>query len=354
MATFSSARVLNYERVPIDAQDLVTSARIVIAGDLSDKSAGINTVVDPPFPEPHASLDHPYYPAPIVRAYDHALHATYGAERSFKLPSGVDPFLPRSAFTSEALAASVEFSGPRSALTDGNPTTFMHANTSIVDNPQLAWRAGSGREVVGCRLTYALKMTDGSLPFRVRVFAGTYFVQFGSPPVFYTITQEAELILDPSEEPREVIFVAPAASQDARQTMDPSWTAMRLMATGVGWEYFRVFDFWPLVINEPLVQDIAKAQIRLPASNPRRVTVRGLLPPADRQHTITGWPGGTYTGTVARQTYRDGNTIVDFEQAGAPPGVPAELLEAERVRVNRTDTSIRTATHPLTVGPFRR
>src|SRR5690606_2104087 len=92
-----------------------------------------------------------------------------------------------------------------------------------------------------------------------------------------------------------------------------------------------VHHFYPLLLNVPLLEDIAKRQIRLPAPTPRRVTVAGYVPP-DREHTIVGWPGGDYTAVVAQHQYDLGRTVIDFEQAGAPVGLPAEAIEAARER----------------------
>src|SRR5690606_39112832 len=101
----------------------------------------------------------------------------------------------------------------------------------------------------------------------------------------------------------------------------------------------RVTHFYPLILNEALLEENAKANIRLPAQLPQRVTVRGYVAP-DREHTIQGWPGGDYTGVVAQHQYELGRTVIDFEESGPPLGVPAEAVEAERVRVARTAASI--------------
>lgn len=348
--SYDFSRVLDYERLPIDSQDVVTQARIVIAGNLSDPTVGMHSIVTPPFPDSRASPELAYFPAPIARAFTAPEHVTLQAQRSFALPAGVNPFLPRGEFIGESVT-SVEFTGPVGALTDGSSSTHMSANTAIVSPPEIAWSFGNNREIVGFRLIYSMTLDSesGRLPFRVLVWVGSSFVMFGAPPTTYSINQYAEVVLEPSPEPREVIFVAPKN----RHPGHPGGPGKALILTSLGYggyESFRVFEFYPLVIDEPLVADIAAAQNRLPASHPRRVTVKGLLPPHARAHTVVGWPGGDFTGRVARQTYRDGATIVDFEQAGAPLGVPQEAVEVERIRANRTRELVRSASYPTLVG----
>src|SRR5690606_20363806 len=111
-------------------------------------------------------------------------------------------------------------------------------------------------------------------------------------------------------------------------------------------EACQLFEFYPLILNTALLEEIAKSNIRLPAERPQRVTVRGYVPP-DREHTIVGWPGGDYTGTVAQVQYELGRTVIDFEQAGAPVGLPAEAIEAARERRVAIDRAVQDAAYPV-------
>src|SRR5690606_35628409 len=112
---------------------------------------------------------------------------------------------------------------------------------------------------------------------------------------------------------------------------------------------WRVTDFYPLILNEALLEEIAKSNVRLPAEKPQRVTVKGYVAP-DREHTIVGWPGGDYTATVAQHQYELGRTVIDLEQAGSPVGLDADAIETARFQDARVASAIASAGYSLKMG----
>jgi hypothetical protein len=131
-----------------------------------------------------------------------------------------------------------------------------------------------------------------------------------------------------------------------------TFTGVRGSATLSTWgdaQLIEVTQFYPLILNTALLERIAKDNVRVPGTIPQRVTVSGYVPP-DREHTITGWPGGDYTARVAQQQYELGRTVIDFEQAGAPVGLSAEAIEAARERSVAVRSEVLRAGYALKMG----
>lgn len=351
MAQIPFERVRDYQRLPIDAQDVVTRARVVVAAQATkDNLQSINTKFGP-----FASVaSFPYYPVPIAVEHVAAEHATYRAVRSFELPAGIDPFLPQ---TSPAIPDPAGVAGFTNigAVRDGDLSTYAEATEAggSFYFPVFNSATTTVEHVLyGYRITYSLKLKAGG-GGGVRTAVGVIQHEYNYDSISRRLTAAATYGLPVAGEPTtlDVYFPTPQRNElrGVPMTSGRQWLRL-LFSADTGVSYLRVYEYYPLLLNVPLLESIARAQIRLPVSTPRRVTVRGYLPPGDLTHTITGWPGGDYTGVVARQSYREGNTIVDFEQAGAPPGVPQDALEAERVRTNRTRELVRAATYPTLVG----
>ncbi|MFA5551611.1 MAG: hypothetical protein WDA03_08340 [Trueperaceae bacterium] len=358
MATFPFSRVLNYERLPIDAQDIVTKARIVIVSQETTEHSFAMTSAFGNLPPNHTVI--PYRPVPVTVEYESPYHSLYGAERSFSLPAGVDPFLPAPHSMIPNPIASPAIPDLNN-IRDGDLTTYASVSGGSGGSIQYAVHppyvpAIEGRVVIGFRIVYDLTLLGAPAPGNATypLNADLYLAHnFGTSEILvskiaYSLPATAESGEFVAYWPRPIVNQV----QD-RPILSGGGQWVRLIYIPTGFSKLDIFEFYPLIVNTALVTDIAKAQIRVPASTPRRVQVRGYLPPGDLTHTIVGWPGGDFTGVVARQTYRDMSTIVDFEQTGAPPGVPQELLEAERVRVNRTNELIRAAEYPSLIGRRR-
>lgn len=344
MARISIRRVLTWERIPIDAQEVVTKARIVVlAQHTKERLAYLRaTIVNPPAAEETTD----YYPVPVTFEQEDALHDAYGTERSLELPHGVDPFLaPDNSVIPDPTGS--DWTNPAN-VRDGLLTTYAEYNPSTPSGWLSYGLNDTGedlrRRVAGFRLVYSYTMEDGFTgpqpPLSVDFFVKEVDSQ-GRGAVVYA-TWDFPASSDPAE---AFMFLPPAYSSFIPAQPAGTTYTLRLRPWTDAVGPLNVYAFYPLVVDTDLVKNIAKAQLKTPASAPRRVTVRGYVPAGDAQHTIVGWPGGDFTGRVARQSYRDGETVIDFEQAGAPPGLPHEAVEAERVRVTRTQALIRAATY---------
>lgn len=346
MSTIPFSDVLDWQPLPIDAQDIVTKVRLVVAGNRAGREPGALTARDPATFPLHTAID--YAPMPIVYTYEAPEHAIYGATRSFELPAGMDPFLPPTdpAIPEPTFAQNFDNPGSPSAVKDGDPTTYAENTGGYDEVAQMHYLAVP--DAVGFRLRYWLDAASG------------WERSYAEITVLDAVTSQGTVQmrtgpLPNTTDPAELYVVLPPDAHWALDNGGGSLDDAFGVSASIQFQKFpmtncRLHAFYPLVLNRALLEDVARAQIRLPAQTPRRVTVAGTLPPGEMEHTITGWPGGTYTGQVARQTYRGGETVVDFEQAGAPPGVPQEALEAERVRVARTRQVVNSAGYGLKMG----
>ena len=351
MAVIPYADVLSVERLPIDAQDVVTRVRLVVAGTIAGPQEPRRVACE----TPDGAQRH--FPRPITYEYTSDAHATYGCTRAFALPEGFNPFLEP---TDESIPdpTASNFSDPAN-VRDGDIDTYAQTTSGATATLTYEISAATLRRVAGVKLRYATE-DDGGInttasQFSVarwdydlggnlndtRVFVGySYSLQdtegYANPYDLYAInTHDARS--DPVNRDGSVL----------------EWQASLLFqvllagTTGV-----RVSEFYPLILNEDLLEDVARAQVRVPASLPRRVSVRGFVPP-DREHTITGWPGGDLTASVAQQQYDLGRTWVDFEQPGSPVGLPAEAIESARASLARFRGEIQSAGYSVTMGERR-
>lgn len=354
MATIPYADVIDRQLLPVDSQEIVTRVRLVIAGDMAGS------------PPEHLTtrlgvsrdwVARDYAPEPITYVFEAPEHATYGVEKSFALPSGVNPFLPPSdPLILEPGTQNFLNPGAPSAMRDGDPLTFAQradlgdggSNRGMAlftynNNPL---EPVPRRRIWGYRLRYHLSV--GSFVVRVHNRAFLTSVRhelwaMSAPPVTLEddTPEDRYLVLPQDAGFNPVNNEEPVGVEDGYVQVETSEDAD-----------LRLVDFYPLILDELLLEDIARAQVRLPAQTPQRVTVRGYVPP-DREHTITGWPGGDYTGAVAQHQYELGRTIIDFEQAGSPAGLPAEAIEAARERRQAIEGAVQVANYNLKMGSRR-
>ena len=365
MAVIPIADVLATERLPVDAQDVITRVRLVIIGTpggnrdpdrirvhYGESDLGVPSVA-------HEWVSH--FPLPLVYEYEAPEHAQYQCTRALGLPEGFNPFLPPADEsipdpTAVGMSDSVN-------VRDGDPGTYSEGS-STEESPlttQLSYSLGSAFKVAGYKLRYALTI-DGSMPDlnRVAVTSNIHIVAASDPADQRVVAEQTHTLLatEDIDTPEDLHAFALHDARGSNTNYESATTSrthvlrVTVAATGNEGHTFRVHEFYPLILNEGLLEDVARANIRLPATNPARVTVRGYVAP-DREHTIVGWPGGDFTAEVAQHQYELDRTIIDFEQAGAPVGLPAEAIESARERASATLAAISSANYALKMGERR-
>lgn len=360
MAVISYADVIDRQLLPVDSQEIVTRVRLVIAGDIAGASPTTLTA-DAGAQGQSQSERVDYVPMPIVFEFEAPEHAIYGAERSFALPSGLNPFLPPTdPLVPEPAVVNFDNPGSPSAVRDGDPSTFA---TFTGAGAVIDYTSAEGQGVVGYRLRYTLE-TSGVTHTRVQAALTPVVMNplFDGVPAFVPFAPGALVVasvnpLAAAEAQTEQYMVLPpmagwSPDNAAVTPIDGRGFGKMTLIADLNVTAMLVYAFYPLILNEPLLEEIARAQVRLPAQLPQRVTVRGYVSP-DREHTIIGWPGGDYTGVVAQHQYELGRTIIDFEQAGSPAGLPAEAIEAARERKQAIDGTVAVANYNLMMGSRR-
>lgn len=356
MAIIPHSRVVDHQLLPIDAQDVVTYSRIVVAGSQAgevpwQKITNINTSAEDEMSVPHIWT-------PISYGLTGPDHVTYFAERAFAVPEGLNPFLRGPDLPGDPASFGFDNPGNPSAVRDGDPLTYATV-------PDLSGSAHAlfydgvntpGRKV-GFRLVYRLNLDPG--PRTGHVTGTPAIVQIAliaSHPDGYPSIASFFIWAVPETPDGQEREIYGLASFDAR-TAPVNFGAppnlvhtvgLVLMPQVVGGDV-RVIEFVPLMLDDAVLGPLVVRQMKVPAQNPRRVTVDGFVPP-DRQHTITGWPGGDYTGAAAQHQYSGGRTVVDFERAGSPLGLPADMVEAAATRRAAVRSDIAIAGYPLLMG----
>ena len=132
MSTIPFSDVLDWQPLPIDAQEVVTKVRLVVAGNLAGRAPQRITAYATDDPDTTEAVD--YVPWPITVLYEAPEHAIYGAERSFALPTGLNPFLaPTSDLIPEPVAVGFDNPGAPSVVRDGDPETSAEYTAGVGD-----------------------------------------------------------------------------------------------------------------------------------------------------------------------------------------------------------------------------
>ena len=350
MATIPIATVVRVDPIPVDAQELVTNPVVVIAGTLAGQKPFSQVAREFADDADTAGTPHQIVPWPVVHENPDALDATYHASQALEWPPGSEPFLDAADLPSEpTISGGMSNAGDPSAARDGDATTYAGiANLS----------AGGGRLVYndppientdlfyGFQLTYSLEIPSGTRSTYVTgTPANAGLILSSRDPYHGAIGAHAGNHVNyPAFEARYVYAIPETdgtpksiyalGTFDARAHADNAGGVapylyahlyLEVLQQGAGGA-LQVFDFHPLMVNAALADSVVSRNVQVPALAPQRVTVRGYVA-ADAEHTITGWPGGDFTGAVAQHTYQQGLTIIDFEQRG-----PASLADADRLQ----------------------
>lgn len=338
MASIPFSDVVEWEPLPIDAQDIVTQARIVVAGEYqgnpaSEEVAEVTTGAG-------ATEYGEIYPWPVTHVRAHASHSTYQQARAVKLPPNYNPFLPETVGTLAENVSNVNITDPTNAY-DGDPDTFA-TNASASYSLTLTYSDVSGHTFAGLcygvRLRYEL--TGG--PYGID---DHYLLCVAAPELAATprtsdgYTARYRLrIGETNEGPVTVYMIAPFDARaaavnlaDSGELNGYSFLAQLGGVASTGGD-LKVYSMHGLVLDTERLDALGDASLIVPAATPKRVRV-GYHVPMDDEHTFTGWPGGDLTSAVAQQSYQGGETLIELERVARSLGLSAlERAEAERVR----------------------
>lgn len=363
MAIIPMSSVLKSEPLPIDAQDVATRIRLMIAGTRSGQKPDIISVLSDDTGGTSGAYSHvTYVPAPIVHEYSDAAHATYGCVRSESAPDGLAPFLaPTDASIPEPQSAhGMSNPGSPSAIRDGDGTTYAQ-NDGSSDSIEIYYSTGVSPSVqfVGFKVKYTANTQASILP--VTGFKGHVAVHMEitrdlniTTPI-YTVKATWGL---PDCDLNEFYVLLPfdarglAENQGSHGYGDVLQMSLQLYSLPgslVAAGDLQVFDFYPLVLDTTKLDGTASSFVKLPAATPKRITVLGYVAPAS-SHTITGWPGGDYTGTPAKHTYGSGKTVIDFEQKGSPLGARQEAAQVQAAQTLNAQGIVNAQGYPLRLG----
>jgi hypothetical protein len=369
MASIAQDRVKKTESLPVDAQVVVTEVRLDLFGELSGDAPatlradlGANRV--------------DYQPLPIQHIHQHADHAQFGATLIDDLDDGIDPFLFPEDISYTGITTNEANLTAGAVYKDADPST-SESPAALGSEASIDYiLAGSSARIFGFVLryeapwvaspssVYAQTGTPARVRFRLQnnnAGNDNYARVLGWWAVPYT----------DSGEPRTIIAVVPpnhAFSQWnqpdplAGKSEDVNFNlALEIDAiTGnIGAAAdVKVFHFYPLVLNETLLDSIGASKARVPSPDPKQITVSGHVTP-DASHTFPGWPGGSLDVDVARQHHAASRTVIDVEQeAGPTPNPdgsqgPAQLLQDALATRSRMERINRKSTYALRLARRR-
>jgi len=347
---FQGSDLLEFVYRPIDSEDVVTKVHLVIAGDVAGRESDVLASQDW-LPGASGRFTHAlsyfdYIPRPIVFTYEHVLHQYFRAEKSFGLPEGVNPFYE----PNELEPAFGDFHGTGNirvfsnagsenigAIYDGDPTTYkalpLGETRYIGWRWTLAWEEETPLEQLpqelfaGFRVMHTGELFPGTTdPLRYpeqahnrvqmiwQVFGNTD--GFAQPHVDDVLSEvfSAHALQSSAIDSGGIGFysVLPVSAQ-----MDPlnrdstysEWEVRSVLYEIMLWVTSPVTDvhvyaFYPLVLNEELLTEIAKSNLRVPRALPGDVVVEGYSAPVpvvtvqDAQ-----FPGGELSDVVEAVEY---------------------------------------------------
>lgn len=319
---FSASELVDFYFKAVNGEDVVTKVNLVVAGSPAGRVPEDEAYYrnDPTLydangnGETDARITEEYVPVPIVHSYEHPLHATYGAERTFALPPGVVPFLEA---PDAAAISGMTLSNPFSAWSnianvyDGNESTFAATAGSTWFTLEWTYQslgadAVANQKVVGFRLVYSAEIGNtayGNAVMRYnphisyRQYADSKLVPIGSTypysssQEYFSVIERLYLIrstYDPADAAMNkgaIYSVVPFSSSfvpenlNAGFTAESSYARISVYATEVVAGTSKIYHYYPLVLNTDLLDEVAKSNISLPSTLSGDVVVLGYRPP---------------------------------------------------------------------------
>lgn len=323
--SFDASELLDFTYRPVDADDIVTKVTFVIAGSPAGRVPDAESNrdwLDTGTPSRYGDLTphhFEYVRAPITFSYEHELHAYYQAERVFGLPEGINPFLePEAAATRLGWVPPYWPSGLMTNgftdlenIYDDDPTTFAYPthNAAWVYWRTVAEQDASNILFKGFRLVYTGTLTN-TLDRITRVTAALAVMEpkaayYGNPnqwwylrnleyateleTVYHLRSVPADGFAEDSEPFESFYSVWPPSAHfyNINRPLDSQvrgagadiWFQLEGNLNSSDVEAFRLFHFYPLILDEDVLTLTAKANIRVPRSMPGDAILKGYSPP---------------------------------------------------------------------------
>ncbi|MCA1800554.1 MAG: hypothetical protein LC687_05640 [Actinobacteria bacterium] len=334
--------ILNYlssslyiEWVPIDAEEVVTSAILIVVTEPSKAIESLKSVLGV-----YAAVysggvwsRKPYIPKPEIIEYtDPVNHLPYRARIS-KL---VGNLLRADAdlLTTPAAIYTGNLTNP-SNVYDDDPDTYATLTSGATSSGYMDYQFNTtsgnlaeARRIIGCRIIYSSDNADNKIVVDFTRSNASNFLGTARQLYNATLPDSGPVLGDK----RIVDIIIP---QSTVFTSTPIATRLLMQITWNNPGNVRVYEFVPIYLDTELGIEIAKSFIQLPAQTPATITVRNqLLEPRKKLYItdVPNFPSGILQGNVAEYEYtispEDGKmTQIKFEQ----PDLSDEALIAKHI-----------------------
>jgi hypothetical protein len=367
---FAASDLLDFVYRPADAEDVVSKVHIVVAGSPAGtaptqfESVHVDTeylfIIGGGGDIAYKKTQFDYVPKPVVFTYEDPLHSFFRAERSFALPEGINPFLePDDAKDYPGIyfhAVPLYVAGQPTGWTDiegiysRDGSEYAESNTSSPSaitysvwflDPDQTEDIMTNLPIKGFRLVYQANLLSqtGDLKNgthalmrltawnvdeeRTYFWEGDYGTQLN---MWWALSSAPDLYSSTDSESYVGLYsvMNPSAQQDrinAREdeVFSPSGFKEFKGGRATVSVYFQGFTdtvkihyFYPLILNETLLTEVAKANIKIPRTMPGDAIVRGYSPPV----AVVGVEGVFYQGALVDEALVDeggvGDATVDF------------------------------------------
>lgn len=315
-----------YKALPIDAQDLTSAVDIVVVGD----KAGLepdSIICSDTYGE--VVMPNQYVASPAVASFVHEQDATYHMKKSVKLADFFDPFLkvtdlsydlysvlPTPIDSKLVLRVYRLFPAPEvvpTALSDDDNSTYLSNTAPAGQQIYSTWLIGNTYQghmhsALGFRFIYSMLLSNTNPAPYIEIHHSQTCTDADS--VVHQLAAVARYNIPNTEGSINDIYgILPIPifwDPDNGYTAISQTTYITMFAndsnfTGPG--TLKVYEWFPLIIDYDKLQNVASAEIKLPAIRPAQVVVKGYSAP-DTSLTVSGYPGGDITAAVASVEYK--------------------------------------------------
>ena len=325
--------------LPINSENAVTQPRIIVAGE----RAGIepyNNVID------LNGVSRDYYPSSIYYDYDGSGDDPAGAKIKREFPVTTrTPFHDFNTIPSFGAVTTNNFTNPAGAYDGSGATSAVNSNGPgssnyfefLYDSTEIT----AGNIPYGIYLKYYLDKSDDPPTQAVTNDTTDLAIMYASAGLYFHTTHYA--LPSATPDPIGILVIVPPDLRLIDPVYYPFDQVFIYIQTFASSGNFLLYHALPLLLNQDRLQKEAISQMRLTGQKPLKFIYQGVLP-CDKEHTITGFPGGDYTASVAKQVYKEGFTEVNLEEKFGSADTAVYALQ------NQIEKSIGKSANRLTFG----